>query len=128
MKELRKISYEEFNLMCQRLVLKVQEYPEMFQNWSNGQLQQGVTDFIEGENHRRDLFVQPMDNLIESLDLVKKYNDMDIEEFAQEYAEYSNQEISQEVIDKFKFTGLNNIDFIRSNFLKSFDLKPLNEL
>ena len=52
---LRHIPYDELHLMMERLVLKVQQEPKWFEDWENGQLQKGVTNFIQGEDNRRGL-------------------------------------------------------------------------
>jgi hypothetical protein len=56
--KLRHISYDELHLMMTRLLLKREEEPEMFDGWENGKMTEGVTDFIQGESWRRDLFVK----------------------------------------------------------------------
>ena len=53
-----------------------------------------------------------MKDLIAALKLRKKYNDMDFDEFAAKVEEFLGKEISEEDKDKFKFMGLNNIDFL----------------
>jgi hypothetical protein len=52
-KELRRISVAELKLMFTRLVIKVQEEPEMFKDLDGS----GVDSFFDGEDKRRELLV-----------------------------------------------------------------------
>jgi hypothetical protein len=51
-KELRRISVGELKLMFTRLVIKVKEEPEMFDD-----LDSGVDSFFYGEDKRRELLI-----------------------------------------------------------------------
>ena len=66
-----------------------------------------------------------MKEIVVALSVIKKYNQMDFEEFVKEFEEYSNQKIPQYLIDEFHFMGLNNIGFITIGFLEEHGLKEL---
>jgi hypothetical protein len=53
-KELRRISVAELKMMFTRLVIKVQEEPEMFKDLDGS----GVDSFFDGEDKRRELLVE----------------------------------------------------------------------
>lgn len=57
------------------------------------------------------------------------YDKMNIESLAREFFKYSNQEISEDdfndLIKKFRFSGLSNADFLTSDFLNAFGFKNL---
>ena len=50
--------------------------------------------------------------LIKAIELRKKYNRMKFEDFIIEFEKYKDRKIPQSQIDWWKFTGLNNTDFI----------------
>ncbi len=50
--------------------------------------------------------------LIKAIELRKKYNRMKLSDFIKEFEEYKNIKIPEKVIEKWKFIGLNNTDFI----------------
>jgi hypothetical protein len=52
LKVLRNVSEAELKLMFARLVIKVQEEPEMFKD-----IDEGVNAFFDGEDKRRELLV-----------------------------------------------------------------------
>jgi hypothetical protein len=52
-KVLRNVSEAELKLMFARLVIKVQEEPEMFTD-----INEGVNSFFDGEDKRRELLVE----------------------------------------------------------------------
>ncbi len=56
--KLREIGYDELELMMVRLVLKVKDYPELFNDWEMGRITESVSDFIKGEDARRKLFIK----------------------------------------------------------------------
>lgn len=61
-----------------------------------------------------------MKKLCDALLLIQKYNAMPIQQVAEEFAAWSNQEIPQKVIDDFELTGLTNIDFLTNNVTGSY--------
>jgi hypothetical protein len=69
-----------------------------------------------------------MKALLLAIELKRKYNKMDLEDVVKEFEEYTNQKVPQKAIDDFKFIGLNNIDFLTSDWLNKFGLKNLIQL
>ena len=69
-----------------------------------------------------------MEKLLLAIELVEEYNCMGLEDVVKKFELFSNQIIPKEAINDFKFIGLNNIDFLTSNFLTSYNLKNLFEL
>jgi len=66
-----------------------------------------------------------MKELISALELLRKYDDMDLDECIIEFQNHTNQIIKKEISDKFKTCGLSNIDFLTSDFLNNFGYKNL---
>jgi hypothetical protein len=66
-----------------------------------------------------------MKALILAIELKRKYNKIDLEDCVKEFEEYTGQKIPQEVIDKFKFCGLSNVDMFTSDWLNRYGLKNL---
>lgn len=68
----------------------------------------------------------------EDLKLSKKkiaeLNQINFDDICNNFEKLSNQKISYKIREEFKFTGLNNEDFLFSNFLNQYNLKNLNEL
>lgn len=58
-----------------------------------------------------------MEELLKALDTIDFYNSMSTEDFVKLFNEYTKQEVKENVIRDFKFTGLANIDLATSNFL-----------
>lgn len=69
-----------------------------------------------------------MKDLKTSIKLIKKYNEMPLEDVVKELEEHGGHSISKDIVQKFKLTGLNNIDFLTSNFLHQFKIKNLLDL
>ena len=59
-----------------------------------------------------------MEELIKSIRLRKQYNSMDFEEFVILVQEYIKKPIPKGDIEHWKFTGLNNTDFIEHAIIK----------
>jgi hypothetical protein len=77
-KELRRISLGELKLMFTRLVIKVQEEPEMFKDLEGS----GVDTFFDGEDKRRELLVDKFEDIEEEEDTEERmyrleYNETD---------------------------------------------------
>ena len=53
-----------------------------------------------------------MQELIDALKVRQKYNKMSLDKFIKKYEEFYKVKIPREVVNEFRFTGLNNIDFI----------------
>ena len=68
-----------------------------------------------------------MKALILALEIRKKYNQMDIRDVVKEFEEYTNQKVPEAAIRGFTYTGLNNVDFLTSEWLNDFGLKNLVE-
>lgn len=66
-----------------------------------------------------------MKELLAAIELRHKYNRMPLEEVVKEFETYSKQVISKEIVNKFKFLGLNNVDFLTCDFLNKYGLKNL---
>jgi hypothetical protein len=66
-----------------------------------------------------------MEALILAVEVQKRYNRMPLEDMVVEFEKFTNQKVPQEAIEEFKFIGLNNVDFIYSNFLSRWGLKDL---
>jgi len=58
-----------------------------------------------------------MEELIESMKIIEKYNDMPFEDFIKEYEILIGVEIPKEDRDNWKFMGLRNTDYIVFNFI-----------
>jgi hypothetical protein len=69
-----------------------------------------------------------MKELMDALEIVRKYNRMSLYDLVRDFEIYSNQTIPKEVVEKFRFTGLNNVDFLRSDFLCQHGLKNLYQV
>jgi hypothetical protein len=61
-----------------------------------------------------------MKQLLKALEIRKKYNAMPFDEFIAEYENYFNVKVPKEVKEKFQNIGLNNVDFITSEYLKYY--------
>lgn len=68
-----------------------------------------------------------MKELLSSIEVISKYNQMSIEDVILEFEEFSGQKIPEEAIESFCFSGLSNIHFLTSDFLKKYNLKNLFE-
>lgn len=55
-----------------------------------------------------------MNNILIAIELVREWNKKTLDEVAKEIEEYTGEEILKEDLEEFRFTGLNNIDFIKS--------------
>jgi hypothetical protein len=66
-----------------------------------------------------------MKALILALQVKNSYNQMSLEDCVKEFEAYTKQSIPKEAIDKFKFCGLNNVDFFTSNWLNRYGIKNL---
>jgi len=66
-----------------------------------------------------------MKELLSSIQTIKEYNSKDINEVAKEFSEYSKQDISEAAIQNFKLTGLNNVDFLTSDYLNYYGIKNI---
>lgn len=53
-----------------------------------------------------------MEELIKALKLRLKYNRMTFDQFVDEYEKYSGTVVSKKARDEYKFTGLNNVDWL----------------
>lgn len=69
-----------------------------------------------------------MKALLLAIELNRKYNKMPLEQLVEEFEEYTGQKVPQEAITKYKFTGLNNVDFVTSDWLNNYGLKNLLQL
>ena len=56
-----------------------------------------------------------LDELKQALKLISKYNKMDFNDFADLLQRETGKKITKDQRDKFSFTGLNNIDFLKLN-------------
>lgn len=66
-----------------------------------------------------------MEGLYNAILLRQEFNAMDLREAAKEFEKYTNQKIPLEAIDEFRFIGLNNIDFITTDYLNRFGVLSL---
>lgn len=55
---------------------------------------------------------------------IQYYNDMDFDDFVDKYERYTGLIISDDIIEFWRFTGLNNIDFFK---MQPIDIKTINE-
>lgn len=62
-----------------------------------------------------------MEKLIKALEIRKIYNQMPFDEFIKEFEEWSGKTVSEEDKKSWKFTGLNNVDFL----LNTLDKKSI---
>lgn len=70
-----------------------------------------------------------MKELLKSITIIKIYNnEIDLNEAVIEFENYSGQKIPSEIIDNFRFSGLNNVDFFTSDYLNRFGIKNLLQL
>lgn len=63
--------------------------------------------------------------LIYSISIREKYNEMPLEESVKEFEKFTNQKIPLEAISEFYYIGLSNIDFYTSDWLHRYGLKNL---
>jgi hypothetical protein len=68
-----------------------------------------------------------MKSLFIALEIEKTYNNMSIDELAEEFEQYTNQKIPKEAIRQFKFMGLCPVDFVTSDWLNNYNLKNLQQ-
>ena len=54
-----------------------------------------------------------MEKLNKALQLIRYYNLMDFDTFANEYENWTGIKIGEEERNDWKFTGLNNVDFLK---------------
>ena len=66
-----------------------------------------------------------MKELLLAIELQRKYNQMDFDDLVKEFEEYTGQKVPYKAIAKFKLCGLNQVDFLTSDFLNSYGLKNL---
>lgn len=55
-----------------------------------------------------------MDKLIEAYNVELHYNTMPLNDFIDEYEKWSGETVSEEEREQWRFTGLNNIDFLHN--------------
>ena len=60
--------------------------------------------------------------------LLRQLEKMPLLELAKQYAEFSKQEITEEMLKEWSFTGLGNEYFLTSDFLQKFDFVPIQHL
>lgn len=60
-----------------------------------------------------------------SIKILQDLNERELAKVADDFAHYTEQIITPEIIDKFALTGLNNEDFLTSDFLNRYGLKNL---
>jgi len=53
-----------------------------------------------------------MQDLIDAIEIRKKYNRMTLGKFVKEYEKFYKVQIPREAVDRFGYTGLNNVDFL----------------
>jgi hypothetical protein len=58
--------------------------------------------------------------LIMALELRRKYNQMDFEDFIKEYEKFTNKKVPDKIKEDFKYTGLNNVDFLTIDFEQEY--------
>lgn len=64
-------------------------------------------------------------DLVRSITIINKYNSMELQEIAKEWSERTGQVITDEMVDEFRFIGLNNVDFLTSDFLNKYGVLNL---
>ena len=69
-----------------------------------------------------------MEKLKAAIKLKSKYNQMELTDVAEEFSRFSGQEIPQKAIEDFRFVGLNNVDFLASDFLNRYGVKNLFQI
>lgn len=69
-----------------------------------------------------------MKGLLMAIELRRKYNQMDLLEVIKEFEEVTGQKVPQDAIEKYRFMGLNNVDFLCSNFLNSYGIYNLLQM
>lgn len=69
-----------------------------------------------------------MDEILDAIAVLRKYNKMDIKEVARQFCIVSGQDIPDSVVEDFMFCGLNNIDFLTSDFLNQDGFKNLYQV
>jgi len=63
-----------------------------------------------------------MRDLLEAIKLRQKYNIMDFDKFIIEFENFTGEKVPQKAIDEWRFCGLNNVDFLTSEFLTDFGI------
>ncbi len=69
-----------------------------------------------------------MKALLLAIEIKNLYNKMPIADMVAEFEEYSGQKIPKDVIKAYRFTGLNNVDLLTSDFLNGYGLKNLYQI
>lgn len=68
-----------------------------------------------------------MEGLYNAILLRHKFNELDLREAAKVFGEYTNQNVPLEAIDEFRFIGLNNVDFVTTDFLNKYGVLNLSQ-
>ena len=55
-----------------------------------------------------------MKDLLDAIKTISKYNAMTFDEFILEYEKYYKSKIPERIKESYRFTGLNNINFIKT--------------
>lgn len=69
-----------------------------------------------------------MDEILDAIDLLHKYEKMELKEVAKLFCTESGQEIPHNVVEDFLYCGLNNIDFLTSDYLNQRGFKNLYQI
>jgi len=60
--------------------------------------------------------MENIQNVMDAIKLVDKYNNMNFDDFILEVENYLGVEFDLILLNEWKFTGLNNIDFLKQYF------------
>lgn len=66
-----------------------------------------------------------MKELLNAIEIIRKFDNMDFDSCVFQFEEYTNQNIPSWVISRFKTIGLSNTDFLTSDFLNKYGYKNL---
>ncbi len=66
-----------------------------------------------------------MKELIEAIKLRQKYNKMNFDEFILEYEDFTGEKVPEKVKNDWQFMGLNNVDFLTSEFLTDYGINVI---
>ena len=66
--------------------------------------------------------------LLSAVQIVNNAEGLKLSDIVKEFEVYSDQQIPQNIVDGFIFTGLSNLDFLTSDYLNKYGIKNLIEV
>ena len=66
--------------------------------------------------------------LLSAVQIVNNAEKLKLSDIIKEFEVYSDQQIPQNIVDDFIFTGLSNLDFLTSDYLNKYGIRNLIEV